>query len=185
MLESDFFSWPKEVGANPLLRTLARKVARFDWKQAPTDTASTLYVTVIPPEERRQLGEYYTPAWLARTMVRELVDRPLEQRVLDPACGSGTFLAEAVSHFVDAAGEAGVGAWARVVNGLRRAVTGIDVHPAAAQLARTAWTLAARPAIDAASESRRGRGACPSQSTWGTRFSYAFETERPARASAR
>ena len=150
VLESDFFSWPKEVGANPLLRTLARKVARFDWKQAPTDTASTLYVTVIPPEERRQLGEYYTPAWLARTMVRELVDKPLEQRVLDPACGSGTFLAEAVSHFVDAASDAG---WepGKVVNGLRRAVTGIDVHPAAAQLARTAWTLAARPAIDAAS----------------------------------
>ena len=150
VLESDFFSWPKEVGANPLLRTLARKVARFDWTQAPTDTASTLYVTVIPPEERRQLGEYYTPAWLARTMVRELVDKPLEQRVLDPACGSGTFLAEAVSHFVDAASEAG---WepGKMVNGLRRAVTGIDVHPAAAQLARTAWTLAARPAIDAAS----------------------------------
>ena len=39
-----------------------------------------------------------------------------------------------------------------MVNGLRRAVTGIDVHPAAAQLARTAWTLAARPAIDAAAE---------------------------------
>ncbi len=149
VLESDFFSWPNEVGANPLLRTLARRVARFDWRQAPADIASTLYVTVIPPEERRQLGEYYTPAWLARTMVRELVDKPLEQRVLDPACGSGTFLAEAVSHFVAAADKAG---WEpnKTVNRLRRAVTGIDVHPAAAQLARTAWTLAARPAIDAA-----------------------------------
>ncbi len=149
VLESDFFSWPNEVGANPLLRTLARRVAGFDWAQAPADIASTLYVTVIPPEERRQLGEYYTPAWLARTMVRELVDDPLEQRVLDPACGSGTFLAEAVSHFVGAADKAG---WepGKTVNRLRRAVTGIDVHPAAAQLARTAWTLAARPAIDAA-----------------------------------
>ena len=37
-----------------------------------------LYETVIPPDERRQLGEYYTPAWLARVMVRELVERPLD-----------------------------------------------------------------------------------------------------------
>ena len=27
--------------------------------------AAILYETVIPPEERRQLGEYYTPDWLA------------------------------------------------------------------------------------------------------------------------
>ena len=46
------------------------------------------------------MGEYYTPAWLVRTMIRELVDDPLNQRVLDPACGSGTFVAEAVTHFI-------------------------------------------------------------------------------------
>ena len=67
VLESDFFAWPVEVGGNPLLQTLARRVARFNWAEAPPDTAATLYETVIPPEERRQLGEYYTPAWLARS----------------------------------------------------------------------------------------------------------------------
>ena len=70
VLESDFFAWPIEVGGNPLLKTLARRVARFNWAQAPPDTAANLYETVIPPEERRQLGEYYTPVWLARAMVR-------------------------------------------------------------------------------------------------------------------
>ena len=62
VLESDFFSWPIEVGGNPLLQTLARRVARFSWAEAPPDIAAILYETVIPPEERRQLGEYYTPA---------------------------------------------------------------------------------------------------------------------------
>ena len=70
----------------------------------PPDIAAILYETVIPPEERRTLGEYYTPAWLARAMVRELVDDPINQSVLDPACGSGTFIAEAVRHFLAAAG---------------------------------------------------------------------------------
>ena len=151
VLESDFFAWPNEVGGNPLLQTLARRVARFDWATAPPDTAATLYETVIPPDERRQLGEYYTPAWLVRTMIRELADDPLNQRVLDPACGSGTFVAEAVTHFIRAAGEAN---WEpkEVLERLREAVTGIDVHPVAVHLARAAWTLAARPAISEASD---------------------------------
>ena len=149
VLESDFFAWPNEVGGNPLLQTLARRVARFNWAGAAPDTAANLYETIIPADERRQLGEYYTPAWLARTMVRELVVDPLNQRVLDPACGSGTFLAEAVSHFIAAANEAN---WdpKEILNRLRDAVTGIDVHPVAAHLARAAWTLAAHPAISAA-----------------------------------
>ena len=150
VLESDFFAWPNEVGGTPLLQTLARRVARFDWAEAPPDTAATLYQTVIPPEERRQLGEYYTPAWLVRAMIRELVDDPLNQRVLDPACGSGTFVAEAVAYFIAAARAA---KWepSEVLDRLREAVTGIDVHPVAVHLARAAWTLAARPAINAAS----------------------------------
>ena len=149
VLESDFFAWPAEVGGRPLLRTLARRVARFDWRDAPAGIAATLYETVIPPEERRQLGEYYTPAWLARAMVQELITDPLHQRVLDPACGSGAFLTDAVALFI-AAAEAANWEPLEILNRLRVSVTGIDVHPVAAHLARSAWTLAARPAIEAA-----------------------------------
>ena len=56
VVESDFFTWPTEVGGLPFLRTLARRVDRFDWAEAPPDVAAILYETVIPPEERRQLG---------------------------------------------------------------------------------------------------------------------------------
>jgi len=91
IIESDFFAWPDEVGGQHVIRALARRIARFDWTNAPPDIAAILYETVIPPEERRTLGEYYTPAWLARTMVRELIDDPLNQTVLDPACGSGVY----------------------------------------------------------------------------------------------
>ena len=188
IIESDFFAWPDEVGGHDLMRTLARRVARFDWANAPPDIAAILYETVIPPEERRTLGEYYTPAWLARTMVRELIDDPLNRRVLDPACGSGTFVAEAVGHFLEAAGNrqnqdfrdyeidriGDVGSLhpnnpdnpvnpvnpdsdnprsldpKELLDRLRVAVTGIDVHPVAVHLARAAWALAARPAIEAA-----------------------------------
>ena len=151
VVESDFFAWPAEVGGLPLLAAIARRVARFDWRanDTPNDIAAILYETVIPPEERRMLGEYYTPQWLAKVMTRELVTDPLNQRVLDPACGSGAFVAEAVSHFIDAANDAKI-ARPEVFSRLREAVTGIDIHPVAVHLARAAYTLAARPAIDAA-----------------------------------
>ena len=124
VVESDFFAWPTEVEGMPLLRTLARRIARFDWQNAPNDAAAILYETVIPPDERRQLGEYYTPDWLARTVVREMVTDPLDQYVLDPACGSGTFVAEAVNHFIEAAKETSLGP-KEVLERLRFSVAGI------------------------------------------------------------
>ena len=147
VVESDFFAWPSEVeGGVPLLTALANRIARFDWTNAPPDIAAILYETVIPPDERRRLGEYYTPDWLARAMVRELVTDPLEQRVLDPACGSGTFIVEAVNHFMEHAEREGL-AGEELFDRLHDAVTGIDVHPVAVHLARAAWTLAAKRAI--------------------------------------
>ena len=151
VVESDFFAWPAEVDGLPLLRTLARRIAKFDWSQAPNDIAAILYETVIPPDERRQLGEYYTPDWLARTMVREVVTDPQGQYVLDPACGSGTFIAEAVTHFIDTARATALDP-EEVLEWLRFSVTGIDVHPVAVHLARAAWVLAAQPAIESAIE---------------------------------
>ena len=151
VVESDFFAWPTEVGGIPLLRTLARRIASFNWQEAPNDVAAILYETVIPPDERRQLGEYYTPDWLARIIVREVVTDPLDQYVLDPACGSGTFVAEAVNHFIEAASETSLDP-KEVLEWLRFSVAGIDVHPVAVHLARAAWVLAAQPAIQAAVE---------------------------------
>ena len=154
IVESDFFTWPTEVdGGLPLLKTVARAVTRFNWKQAPTDIASILYETVIPPEERRQLGEYYTPDWLARAIVQETVTDPLTQEVLDPACGSGSFIAEAVRHFLAAAD--GVLTPEETLEWLRLSITGIDIHPVAVHLARAAWALAAHPALRAASAPNR------------------------------
>ena len=151
VVESDFFAWPTEVGGLPLLKALARRVAKFDWRNPPNDIAAILYETVIPPEERRQLSEYYTPGWLARAIVQELVTDPMDQYVLDPACGSGTFIAEAVTHLLDAANKTSLDA-KEVLDWLRFSVTGIDVHPVAVHLARAAWVLAAQPAIQAAVE---------------------------------
>ena len=151
VIESDFFAWPIEVGGEQVARDIALRVARFDWRNAMADVAAILYETVIPAEERYKLGEYYTPQWLARAMIEELVPNPLEQRALDPSCGSGTFIAELAARFIAAANRAGLSP-RETLDRLMDAVTGIDVHPVAVHLARSAWALAAKPAIEAVAQ---------------------------------
>ena len=149
VVESDFFTWPAEVEGGAWLRGLARRVARFDWTRAESDVARILYETVIPADDRRRLGEYYTPDWLAREIVDAVVTDPLNQRVLDPACGSGSFIFAAVRKYL-AAARAARRKPDRVLDGLLTHVAGIDVHPAAVHLARATWTFAAREALERA-----------------------------------
>ena len=56
------------------------------------------------------------------------MDAPLTQRVLDPACGSGTFLFHALRRLIDAGRAAG---WTelRFVEACANQVRGLDVHP--------------------------------------------------------
>ncbi len=151
IIESDFFSWIGEVpGGARLISELAARVAGYDWSSVEAGLASALYQDIIPAEERASLGEYYTPSWLAEAMVDEVVNRPLEQRILDPACGSGQFLVAAV-HKVRQAAEASGLSDEETLQALLRNVKGIDLHPVAVQLARSEWVLAARSVILAAS----------------------------------
>jgi type I restriction-modification system DNA methylase subunit len=75
-------------------------VRRFRLDQVESDVLKILYESLIDRQERHDLGEYYTPDWLAAKIARHAVERPIEQRVLDPACGSGTFLFHAIRNFI-------------------------------------------------------------------------------------
>jgi hypothetical protein len=109
VVEADFFDWVLEVpGGESFIRTMARRLGRFDWGSVEHDVLKVLYESVISAETRKKLGEYYTPDWLAEQMVATAVTGPLQQHVLDPACGSGTFLFHAVRRFLAAADEAGM-----------------------------------------------------------------------------
>lgn len=142
VVEEDFFDWVVEVaGGESFVRTLAPRLMRFSWGEVEHDVMKVLYESVIAAEQRHKLGEYYTPDWLAERMVSEVVDAPLEQRVLDPSCGSGTFLFHAVRHYLQAAGEQGT-APAQAIVGATEHVLGIDVHPLAVTFARVTYLLA-------------------------------------------
>lgn len=141
-VEADFFDWPLLArGGDDLVRTLAAETIRFRLRDVEVDVLKSLYESLIDPDERHDLGEYYTPDWLAARVVAAAVPRPLEQRVLDPSCGSGTFLFHALRRLIAAGREAGVPPEA-IVAACADRVFGIDVHPVAVALARVTWLLA-------------------------------------------
>jgi hypothetical protein len=141
-IEADFFDWVTEVpGGEALIMKLAQHLSRFDWRQVNHDVLKQIYESVIPKPTRHQLGEYYTPDWLAEAIVTKRVQHPLRQRILDASCGSGTFLFHTIRSYLNSADTEGM-TTADAINGLVDHVIGIDVHPVAVTLARVTYLLA-------------------------------------------
>jgi hypothetical protein len=141
-VEADFFDWVLLAPEGPILvDQIAAQVGRFRLSEISVDILKTIYESLIDPRQRHYLGEYYTPDWLADRICTKAIDDPLNTRVLDPACGSGTFLFHAVRRFLAAAEAAGV----PLQTALERCtdhVAGIDVHPVAVLFARVTYLLA-------------------------------------------
>lgn len=142
VVEQDFFDWVLAAdGGAAWVERLARKVTRFDWAEVEHDVLKVLYESVIDVDTRHRLGEYYTPDWLAERLVADTVDDPAGQSVLDPACGSGTFLFHTIRGSLNALELKGT-ANAEAIDSTCRRVFGVDVHPVAVTLARVTYLLA-------------------------------------------
>lgn len=146
-VESDFFDWVLQLpDGEDLVRRIARQTARFRLRDVEADVLKSLYESLIDPAQRRDLGEYYTPDWLAAKIVAHSLTAPLTQRVLDPACGSGTFLFHAIRRKLAAGEAAGIERSVAIAACVEQ-VRGLDVHPVAVIIARVTWLLALGPAI--------------------------------------
>jgi len=80
------------------LEGLVRKAVQFMEVQAREDALGRIYEEIIPQEERRRLGEFYTPRPIAEFMVGWAINSPKDY-MLDPGTGSGTFLVESLHRF--------------------------------------------------------------------------------------
>jgi hypothetical protein len=156
-VESDFFDWAvADVKGEELVRRIMNHVRRFRLAEVESDVLKILYESLIDREQRHGLGEYYTPDWLAAKMVKHVIDRPLLEHVLDPACGSGTFLFHAVRLFLKEAEEADMNPERRAAEVCAR-IEGMDIHPVAVIIARVTYLLALAPAL----KHRRGTLSIP------------------------
>ena len=160
-------AWPQVTAWT---EDLWNTVSRYDWRRRHGDVLRVLYEEFVPAADRKVFGEYYTPNWLAAMMVEQVLDDQwlndaieaaedaIQNRtefkgrgVLDPSCGSGTFLYHAALRILQAPAM-------RDLRPTQRAdvaallLNGIDVHPVAIEIAK-ANLMRAFPAEPSAGES--------------------------------
>ena len=155
-LEGDFFSWYTKYFTPELatcLRAIVERLAQYDpatldLAPAPTqDMLKKLYHRLVSPHIRKALGEYYTPDWLAQRLLNMLDAGKFrgnpDTRLLDPTCGSGTFLIMAIKAIRS-------NSLAQSMNEgdlLRKIcsnIVGIDLNPLAVIAARTSQLTSGR-----------------------------------------
>ncbi|MEO7001416.1 MAG: N-6 DNA methylase, partial [Ktedonobacterales bacterium] len=97
--EQDFFAWTAAPAARAItfgvFRQIVASLAVYDLSRIDQDLLKQLYQNLVDPETRHDLGEFYTPDWLAELTLREIGYGP-GKSLLDPACGSGAFLFTAI-----------------------------------------------------------------------------------------
>ena len=156
-LEGDLFSWYVDAWDGSLeaaTRSMSLALADFDPTTLSVDPFESrdllkqLYQQLFPKSIRHDLGEYYTPDWLAELVLDEVgYDGDPDKRLLDPACGSGTFLVMAINRvkawYAEHRYECGYSE-TELVGKLLENIVGFDLNPLAVMAARTNYLLAIR-----------------------------------------
>ncbi len=117
---------------NEVLENITLKVNLINWGQSVTeDVFRSLYELLIDQETRRKIGEYYTPIWMVQLILNNL---DIKGRiVLDPFCGSGTFLVEAFHKKIDEGED---------YDDAYNSLVGYDINPLAVSIARAELIIA-------------------------------------------
>ncbi len=165
LLKDGFVSWiPQTTRGRQWAIELFNQIFAFDWRQRQGDVLRPLYEAFVSKEDRKDFGEVYTPDWLAEMLVEQVLDEDWcnyaieyaeqivanspESRsrgvgILDPCCGSGTFLYHAVRRLCAFAANSARGK-GKIADIVTQLVYGIDIHPVACEFAR-ATVLRALP----------------------------------------
>ncbi|KAA0272493.1 MAG: SAM-dependent DNA methyltransferase [Acidobacteria bacterium] len=151
VIEPDVFCWflertSAEVTAS--VRAVVDRLATYDpatLQVSPEDARDLLkdlYQGLLPRPVRHALGQYFTPDWLAERVLGAVEHQGgPDERVLDPACGTGTFLVSAVRELrasLLAENASGSDSLACVLDN----VVGFDIDPLAVVASRVNYVLA-------------------------------------------
>jgi len=163
-LEADYFAWYLDEWDKEVADTVVGVIQTISEYEPGTaelepdvvrDLFKRLYQNLVPKKTRHDLGEYYTPDWLAELLMNETgfnLERfenlaeerdskaPLELRFLDPACGSGTFLVLAIKRMKEYAKEHFLEEEA--LRWIVKNIVGFDLNPLAVLASRANYLLA-------------------------------------------
>lgn len=159
-LEGDLFAWYTTAWCDSIEQLIRDMGAKLDGYNPGTlsedpagsrDLLKKLYQQLFPQTVRHDLGEYYTPDWLTEHVFDKLeyTGTP-EKRLLDPACGSGTFLVTAINRirqWYDDNRERCPYSESELCQKILQNIIGFDLNPLAVMAARTNYLIAIRDLV--------------------------------------
>lgn len=135
-------------------------VLKFDFSKIEGDLMGDLYQHYFDPETRKALGEFYTPQPVI-DYIMDGVDYKVGvsgERLIDPSCGSGTFLVEAVERYIEDVERYNDDPdWEKHLIDLctNPHIVGLDIHPFAVLMAQIRFMVAILPKYREAKEANR------------------------------
>jgi type I restriction-modification system DNA methylase subunit len=137
-VENDFFHWIENEQSfsalKKVFRLIAQELSAFDFQNVDEDILKGVYQELIDLDTRHALGEYYTPDWLCERVINEF-DFKTTDKILDPSCGSGSFLRAVIDRIRTLHPKT-------KVEELNDQIHGVDIHPLSVQIAKTTLLLA-------------------------------------------
>jgi hypothetical protein len=149
-VEGTFLSWYLDVWDKDIGKIAKDIITRLDWfdfaefitkPEYVVDYLKNFYQEVFPKQLRHDLGEFYTPDWLAKYVVNLAgFNGDVNKRVLDPACGSGTFLIAIINKIFEKYRKEQQKE--RLIGDISKNIVGFDINPIAVLTARTNYLIA-------------------------------------------
>jgi type I restriction-modification system DNA methylase subunit len=116
------------------LNDFIEELGTYDLSKIRSDVIGRVYEELIPDVERHRLGQYYTPPPIVELITEMCIKSP-NDRVLDPACGSGGFLVKVYHKLKDLKRKENPFADdAKLHEEILNQLFGIDINPFPAQL---------------------------------------------------
>lgn len=155
LMTNDFFSWylEDEIWDETIfkgIRDCINILKDYDSSQKifsndnTHDLFNELYQSIIPKEVRHSLGEYYTPDWLADSVIRPIITKKISDkfnwRGLDPCSGSGTFVMRMIDNILEYLDEDATNI--DKLNEIINRVYAIDINPLAVLTCRVNYFVA-------------------------------------------
>jgi hypothetical protein len=150
-LEADYFSWYLNEWDDEIAKATMEVVKTLSNYEVGTaeleperikDLFKRLYQGLVSEEIRHRLGEYYTPDWLAELVLDEVKYKgDPDRRLLDPACGSGTFLVLAIKRAKEFS-EENFCDRGDLVEKVTKNIVGFDLNPLAVMASRANYLIA-------------------------------------------
>ncbi len=131
--ERNLFDWLYETNGvlDEALQRLILRFNAYDFSGLSEEILGDIYQTFLPPAKRKKLGEFYTPPSIVDWLLEQTVFAHGDGTLLDPSCGSGSFLVRYIHRCLEDARSRGFEP-DPILHDLQANVWGFDLNPFAA-----------------------------------------------------